>query len=130
MMIRPIVVALFAGWAGLAMAADEGQGLQGNKVAASAEQEPASSGPAMGGQAASAVPAAPAMPAAPGATAEPSGTMAPAPAPATAEAPKSSIPLEKRKGGDITECLAAGSGSDKDIAACAEKYRPKRGGGT
>ncbi len=128
MMIRAIVVALFAGWAGLAMVADEGQGLQGNKVAASTEQEPASGGPAMGGQAASAVPAAPAMPAAPGATAEPSGTMAPAPA--AAEAPKSSIPLEQRKGGDITECLAAGSGSDKDIAACAEKYRPRRGGGT
>jgi len=38
--------------------------------------------------------------------------------------PKSSVPLEKRKGGDITQCLEAGSKSDKDIAACAEKYRP------
>ncbi len=37
--------------------------------------------------------------------------------------PKSSIPLEKRQGGDITQCLEAGSKSDKDIAACAEKYR-------
>jgi len=42
----------------------------------------------------------------------------------SAPAPKSSIPLEKRKGGDITKCLEAGSKSDKDIAACAEKYRP------
>lgn len=38
------------------------------------------------------------------------------------EAPKSAIPMQKRKGGDITQCLQAGS--DKDIAACAEKYRP------
>ncbi len=37
--------------------------------------------------------------------------------------PKSSIPLEKRKGGDVTQCLEAGSKSDKDIAACAEKFR-------
>jgi len=36
---------------------------------------------------------------------------------------KSSIPLAKRKGGDITQCLEAGSKSDRDIAACAEKYR-------
>jgi hypothetical protein len=36
---------------------------------------------------------------------------------------KSAIPLEKRKGGDVTECLEAGSKSDKDIAACAEKFR-------
>ena len=50
-------------------------------------------------------------------------------APAAAEqqgtpvSPKSAIPLEKRQGGDITQCLEAGSKSDKDIAACAEKYR-------
>lgn len=42
---------------------------------------------------------------------------------ATPVTPKSSIPLEKRQGGDITQCLEAGSKSDKDIAACAEKYR-------
>lgn len=42
---------------------------------------------------------------------------------AGAAVPKSSIPLDKRKGGDITQCLEAGSKSDKDIAACAEKYR-------
>ena len=119
MMTRLIVVALFAGWAGLAMAADEAQGAQESKVAVLPQQEPAPAAPAMGGQAA---PAASGVPAAPGATAEPTGT-ATAPA-AAVEAPKSSIPLEKRQGGDITQCLEAGSKSDKDIAACAEKYRP------
>lgn len=38
--------------------------------------------------------------------------------------PKSSVPLDKRQGGDITQCLDAGDKSDKAIAACAEKYRP------
>lgn len=39
--------------------------------------------------------------------------------------PKSSIPLDKRQGGDITKCLEAGDKSDKAIAACADKYRPR-----
>lgn len=39
--------------------------------------------------------------------------------------PKSSIPLDKRQGGDITKCLEAGDKSDKAIAACANQYRPK-----
>ncbi len=38
---------------------------------------------------------------------------------------KSSIPLDKRQGGDITQCLEAGDKSDKAIAACAEKFRPR-----
>jgi hypothetical protein len=38
--------------------------------------------------------------------------------------PKSSIPLDKRQGGDITQCLESGDKSDKAIAACADKYRP------
>lgn len=70
----------------------------------------------------------------PDATNEPD-TSAQPPAPAAASAPerteqqgepvspKSSIPLEKRRGGDITSCLEAGNKTDKDIAACAEKYR-------
>lgn len=37
-------------------------------------------------------------------------------------ASKSSIPLNQRKGGDITQCLE--QGSNQAIAACAEKYRP------
>ncbi len=62
----------------------------------------------------------PAQPAAPAVASEPapaSGEQGPAPT------PKSSIPLEKRRGGDVTSCLEAGNKSDKDIAACAEKYR-------
>jgi hypothetical protein len=43
-------------------------------------------------------------------------------APAT---PKSSIPIEKRKGGDITQCLESGNKTDKEIAACAEKFRKR-----
>lgn len=39
-------------------------------------------------------------------------------------APKSSIPLDKRKGGDITSCLGDGTRTDKEIAACAEPYSP------
>ncbi len=39
--------------------------------------------------------------------------------------PKSSIPLDKRQGGDITQCLNADDKSDKAIAACAEQYRPR-----
>ena len=39
--------------------------------------------------------------------------------------PKSSLPLDKRKGGDITECLQAGDKSDQAINACADKYRPR-----
>jgi hypothetical protein len=37
---------------------------------------------------------------------------------------KSVIPLDKRRGGDITECLQAGDKSDQAINACADKYRP------
>lgn len=64
-------------------------------------------------QAASGVPAAPA-------TGQPSGA-----AQAQQEEPKSSIPLDKRRGGDITQCLEAGDKSDKAINACADKYRPR-----
>lgn len=41
------------------------------------------------------------------------------------EQPKSSIPLDKRQGPDITKCLEAGDKSDKAINACADKYRPR-----
>jgi hypothetical protein len=34
---------------------------------------------------------------------------------------KSSIPLEKRKGGDVTHCLELKS--NQEIAACADKHR-------
>lgn len=87
-------------------------------------------------QAASGVPATPQ--AAPAEQGQPAGAAAgqpAAPAPAaegqpaqqagTAAEPKSSIPMGKRQGGDITECLQAGDKSDKAIAACAEKYRPR-----
>lgn len=57
------------------------------------------------------------------ATAQPAGAMEGSSTEGGAT-PKSSIPLDKRKGGDITQCL--GAGSDKDIAACAEKFRPKK----
>ncbi len=73
-----------------------------------------------GQQAASGVPAttvAPQQGAQPGGE-QPGGAQGPA-----AE-PKSSIPLDKRQGGDITQCLEAGDKSDKAIAACAEKFRP------
>jgi hypothetical protein len=102
-MKKLIIVVLMAGWAALAGAADEGSNMQGNNAAVPAAAMPASAVPA----------AAPEM-------AQPAGETVP---PAQQVAPKSSIPLDKRKGGDITQCLEAGSRSDKDIAACAEKYR-------
>jgi hypothetical protein len=77
-------------------------------------------------QPASGVPATPAKPA----EAQPGegqpGAQQPAGAQQAPEAePKSSIPMDKRQGGDITQCLEAGDKSDKAIAACAEKYRPR-----
>lgn len=44
---------------------------------------------------------------------------------ATQPEPKSSIPLDKRQGPDITKCLDAGDKSDQAINACADKYRPR-----
>lgn len=38
--------------------------------------------------------------------------------------PKSAIPIDKRKGGDITKCLEDGNRTDQEIAACAEPYSP------
>lgn len=61
------------------------------------------------------------------ASAVPSATSQPPNAPearvpqAGAPAPKSSIPLDKRKGGDVTKCLELGS--NQEIAACADKHR-------
>ena len=44
---------------------------------------------------------------------------------------KSSVPADKRKGGDITQCLDAGGQDaagkkDKEVAACAEPYSPRK----
>ncbi len=71
-------------------------------------------------QPASGVPATPAKPA----EAQP-GEGQPGARQAPETEPKSSIPMDKRQGGDITQCLEAGDKSDKAIAACAEKYRPR-----
>ncbi len=71
-------------------------------------------------QPASGVPATPAKPA----EAQP-GEGQPGARQAPEAESKSSIPMDKRQGGDITQCLEAGDKSDKAIAACAEKYRPR-----
>ncbi len=114
-MRKLIVATLCASLTAFAMAEDA-SGLAEETVPPGQEkvQEPNQAAPAA--PAASAVPAATPLPPGP---AEPSAPAAPL------VTPKSSVPLEKRRGGDITECLQAGSKSDKDIAACADKYRPR-----
>lgn len=115
-MIRLIIVALFAGLTGSAMAVDEGSA-PGNEGPSVIEVLPTVSPPAAAEPAAAPASAVPAVPA--GAAQPPS---APETRPAQAGvAPKSSIPIEKRKGGDVTKCLELGS--DREIAACAEKHR-------
>ncbi len=118
-MMRLMVTALLAGFIASAVAAEEDQTAQ-QEAPAPAVAEP--------------VPAV-APPPAPASGVPP--TAAPQPAPATTEAPapeagesvsKSSIPLEKRKGGDITKCLSDGVKTDKEIAACAEPYSPRHKG--
>jgi len=113
MIIRLTVVALCAALMGSAMAADAGNIAQGAVSGVSATTTTA--------PAAVADQAAPAVPAATATTAQPSNALeAPAPQ-ANPPVSKSAIPLEKRKGGDATKCLELGS--NKEIAACAEKYR-------
>ncbi len=120
MMRRLTIVGLCAGLGvmGSAVAADEDKAVQpvpivSEPVAASGVV-PASA-PAAASPTATTPPAATAVPATPGAV--PTAVQAPA-------APRSGVPPGLRQGGDITQCLAAGS--EKEIAACAEKYRPKR----
>lgn len=102
-----IVVLLCIDLMGSAMAADAGNAAQGP---VSAESATTSTAPAA--SAASAVPAA---------TGQPSNVME-TPAPQTnPPVSKSAIPLEKRRGGDVTKCLELGS--NQEIAACADKHR-------
>lgn len=135
MMSKLIVAAVLAAFAAAAVA--EGQGSIADVTVPPAPQQNTAQAPAdvpqtpadvdmanvrSEAQAASGVPAAPAQPAA----AQPAGETPPGGQQAgQATESKSSIPLDKRRGGDITECLQAGDKSDKAIAACAEKYRPR-----
>ncbi|HMC12867.1 MAG TPA: hypothetical protein VKG67_00800 [Gallionellaceae bacterium] len=102
-----IVVLLCIDLMGSAMAADAGNAAQGP---VSAESATTTTAPAA--SAASAVPAA---------TAQPSNVLETTEPQANPPVSKSAIPLEKRKGGDVTKCLELGS--NQEIAACAEKYR-------
>ncbi len=116
MMMRLMVTALCAGFIGSAVAADE----------VAQEEAPPSQQEAPAPAVAEPVPGV-APPPAPASGVPP--TAAPAPTTAAPEAEqsasKSSIPLEKRRGGDITRCLSDGVKTDKEIAACAEPYSPR-----
>ncbi len=105
-MIKLMVMALCAGFIGSAVAAEDGQAEQSNAPAQMVTPPPASA-PAAATQTAPAAGA----PQAPNAAAQP----------ASAEAPKSGISPEKRQGADATKCLELKS--DREIAACAEKFR-------
>lgn len=131
MMIRMIVVALCAGFIGSALAAEEGQTPE---QSAQAPEQGAPvpvpvTPPGLALPEAASAPAA-AQPPAP-AAATPPAPVQPASAPAAApqaaeEGSKSAIPPEKRQGPDITKCLSDGVKTDKEIAACAEPYSPRR----
>ncbi len=118
-MSRLFFAALLAAWMGQAVAADDGKIAQAETATEPTEPGPVNGAPEAVAPAASAVPPAAAASAVPPAMTQPAA--APDNVPVLS---KSSIPLEKRQGGDITQCLEAGTKSEKDIAACAEKYRP------
>ncbi len=130
MMTRLIIVALFAGFIGSALAAEEGQTPE---QSAQAPEQGAPvpvpvTPPGLALPEAASAPAAAQPPAPAAATPAPvQPASAPAAAPqATEEVSKSAIPLEKRQGPDITKCLSDGVKTDKEIAACAEPYSPRR----
>ncbi len=109
-MTRLTIAVLLASVIGSASAADESKVEPLAPAVPIVEQPVAASAP----MAASAPVAAPAP--------APAATQNEAAAPTTAPVgPRSGIPLSLRRGADATKCLELGP--DKEIAACAEKYR-------